>query len=303
MNLTLYRIAASALTVRFLTRAVIGVGMFLLAVSIVGYPRLAAAQGTPDPVAATVNGQAILMSTLDHETNRRLEGLSFAGEAPPLDLPAFRAIVLETLIQQVLIEQAAAIQQITVTEAEVDAEIAVMVGIAGNRENWLAQLAADRLSEDDFRGVLRSALITQKMRDVVTANTCLAVEQVRARHILVLEESVAKALYDQLMKGGDFVALARQFSLDVTTRDVGGDLGWFARGQLLQPIVEDTAFTQPMNTFSAPVKSELGYHIIQTLERASDRPIDQETCFRLSETAFEAWLQALVTKAQIERFI
>jgi parvulin-like peptidyl-prolyl isomerase len=71
---------------------------------------------------------------------------------------------------------------------------------------------------------------------------------------------------------------------------------------LLQSAVEDAAFSLPLNAISAPVKSELGYHIIQTLERSQNRPIDPETCSRLTQSAFERWMQDLVNKAKIEKY-
>jgi parvulin-like peptidyl-prolyl isomerase len=261
------------------------------------------AQENPPPAAANVNGQAILLAALDTEVQRRLDGLASIGVAAPTDLNSFRLQVLDAMIDQVLIEQAAVIQNISVSETEIEAEIAVLIEIAGNRENWLAQLQTEQLSEADFKAALYAALITQKMRDLVTASTCKNVEQVHVRHILVADETTALQIKQGLISGMDFTALAAQFSLDVTTKQAGGDLGWFARGQLLQKSIEDAAFALAIGATSDPVKSDLGYHILQGLEKAADRPVDPETCFRLTENAFELWIQALRTQAQIERFI
>ncbi len=96
------------------------------------------------------------------------------------------------------------------------------------------------------------------------------------------DEATANQVVQQLKGGADFAALAAKLSLDVTTRQTGGDLGWFPRGQLLQKTVEDAAFSLPLNRYSAPVKSDLGYHIIQTLERVKDR--------RLIRTPARGWL-------------
>jgi parvulin-like peptidyl-prolyl isomerase len=71
---------------------------------------------------------------------------------------------------------------------------------------------------------------------------------------------------------------------------------------LLQKAVEDSAFSLPVNQLSAPVKSDLGYHIIQTLERVKDRPIDPETRFKLSKEAFERWVESLYKTARIQKF-
>mgnify|MGYP005848363865 CR=1 FL=1 len=257
---------------------------------------------TPVALAARVNGQPIPLEALDREVNRRLQGIRSIGDPAPADMDAFRMGLLDALIDQTLIEQAAAAQGVSVSDAEVQAELDVTVQIAGNRENLQAQLAADGMTEAEYREGLRAALLTQRMRDRVTESICVTVEQVQARHILVADEATAQQIRAQLDAGADFGALAAQFSLDVTTRQAGGDLGWFARGQLLQAAVEVTAFALAEGEISAPVRSELGYHIIQTNARAQDRPLEDENCYLLVETAFERWIQDLRTNAQIERF-
>ncbi|MFN7211168.1 MAG: SurA N-terminal domain-containing protein [Aggregatilineales bacterium] len=268
-------------------------------------PTAQAAQPTPtaEILAARVNDQGIGMAELDREVARRLETIRSFGNPLPRDLNQFRNEVLDLLIEQVLIEQAAAIQGISVSDAELDAEIAAIIEIAGSRENWEAQLKADRLSEAEYRANLRAALLTQRMRDIVTAAACKNVEQVRARHILVPDEGQALALRAELEQGADFAALAALNSLDVTTKQVGGDLGWFARGQLLQEEIEIAAFSLPLNALSAPIKTELGYHILQVLERSTERPVDEEMCYRLTESTFERWVRELISRAKIEKFL
>lgn len=141
-----------------------------------------------------------------------------------------------------------------------------------------------------------------RMRYLITAGVCIAVEQVHARHIVVLDEATASDIRRQLEAGGDFATLAATYSLDVTTNQLGGDLGWFARGQLLQRAVEAAAFTLEVGAISAPVRSELGYHIIQVLEHEASRAVEDEVCYRLTETIFERWIQDLKTSGTIERY-
>ncbi len=270
-------------------------------------PKTAAAVGTAsvtaEPAAAIINNKIqIPMSALDALVTRQLEARRSVGDAMPSDMNAFRSTMLDSLIEQALIEEAAAIQKINVTDQEVDAEIADYIKSVGSREKWLAQIGADHMTEAEYRAGLHSALVTNKMRDVVTANIGTTVEQVHTRHILVADEVTANKVLAQLKSGADFAKLAGQVSLDLTTKQTGGDLGWFPRGQLLQKSVEDAAFSLALNEYSAPIKSDLGYHIIQTLERVKDRPIDPYTRSRLTEAAFEQWIQGLVKKAQIQKF-
>jgi parvulin-like peptidyl-prolyl isomerase len=148
---------------------------------------------------------------------------------------------------------------------------------------------------------LHSALLTNKMRDIVTQGIGTKAEMVHARHILVADQNKATNVLTQLQRGGDFAKLAAQYSQDQTTKLTGGDLGWFPRGQLLQKSVEDAAFALQPNQISAPVKSELGYHLIQVIERGQ-RDLDPVTRARLQESTFEAWLQTIVKQAQIIKY-
>jgi parvulin-like peptidyl-prolyl isomerase len=255
-----------------------------------------------EPIAAVVNNDTIPLTILNAAVERRLAGIRALNDPLPADMTTFRLTVLDSLIEQLLIEQTAATQNVLVTNEEVEAEIQATINIAGGREKWLAQLQGDAMTEGDFRSGLRSALVTQKMRDIVTKDACVSVEQIHARHILVQDEATALEIKHRIDQGEPFANLAAQYSLDISTKQTGGDLGWFARGQLLQLSVEEAAFSLEINAISTPIKSELGYHILQTLEKVKDRPIDQDTCFRLSEAAFERWLQDLVLKSKIEKY-
>ena len=266
-------------------------------------PTNAPATATAEPAAAVINGNIIItLATLDRETNRRLDARKSIGDPMPADAKAFRDTVLDSLIEQALIEYAAQQQKIVVTDQEVDNEIQDYVKAAGSKDKWLTQIASDHMSEAEYRVALKSALITTKMRDIVTAKIGSTAEQVHSRHILVADQTSAAQILQQLQGGADFAKLAAQFSLDLTTKQTGGDLGWFTRGQLLQQSVEDAAFSLPINQYSVPIKSDLGYHIVQTLEHVKDRPIDGYTRSRLAQDTFEQWLQTLVKSAHIEKY-
>jgi len=98
-------------------------------------------------------------------------------------------------------------------------------------------------------------------------------EQVRARHILLKtgegkdEAAVlkqAQELVAKLRAGADFQALAKEYSEDPGSKENGGDLGFFERGRMV-PEFENAAFSLQPNQISDPVKTQFGYHIIQTL--------------------------------------
>jgi peptidyl-prolyl cis-trans isomerase D len=135
-------------------------------------------------------------------------------------------------------------------------------------------------------------------------------EQVRARHILFKladdatpeQEAQVRATAEQVLQelraGADFAALAQQYSADTASAEKGGELGVFARGQMVQPF-EEAAFALPAGQISDLVRSDFGYHIIQVEEHiAADlRPlaaVQQEIAARLQEEKARAATVALV---------
>ncbi len=84
--------------------------------------------------------------------------------------------------------------------------------------------------------------------------------QVRASHILVKEEHVAKKLKSDIDAGADFKKVAMKFSI-CPSKENGGDLGFFGKGQMVKEF-ETSAFTLPIGVVSEPVKTQFGYHLI-----------------------------------------
>ncbi|MGD2027423.1 MAG: peptidyl-prolyl cis-trans isomerase [Anaerolineales bacterium] len=122
-------------------------------------------------------------------------------------------------------------------------------------------------------------------------------EQVWARHILLENEDTAQDLLDQLDEGADFGDLAREFSTGPSGPS-GGDLGWFAQGQMVEPF-EEAAFAAEVGEIVGPVETQFGFHIIQILGREM-RPVDQATLDQFVFTVLSDLLNEYKTDAEIE---
>lgn len=111
-------------------------------------------------------------------------------------------------------------------------------------------------------------------------------------------------MLERLQNGEDFATLARQFSQDATTRDNGGDLGFFPRDLLLSPEIEEVAFSLAPQQISDVVRTQFGrYHVVQVLEREENRPLPEDMLHRLYENAFERWLSEQLAAVEILRFV
>jgi len=144
-------------------------------------------------------------------------------------------------------------------------------------------------------------------------------ERRHARHILlaaspgdteaIRQEKAARAaeIAELARSGDDFTALARQYSED-PSKDNGGDLGFFARGQMV-PAFENAVFAMQPGEISEVVKTDYGYHIIllEEIEPAATKPLAevhdqilailrqkeaQPLAFQLANSAYEGIIGA-----------
>lgn len=246
-------------------------------------------------LVAKVNGEGITEADFERALARKQQEVEAASP------DALRSEVLNQLIEERVIIQGAQAQNITVTDAEVQTELQSQIQQAGGDAGWADWLKTNLYSAEEFPQVLRTSLITNKVRDSLTADLEGNVKQVHARHILMRTESDAKDILTQLSNGGDFASLAGQYSQDETTRERGGDLGWFTADELLTPQLSQTAFSLQVGQIAGTIATELGYHVIQVMEIA-DRPVEPERRVYIAQTRFENWLNPLYAKAAIERY-
>lgn len=118
-------------------------------------------------------------------------------------------------------------------------------------------------------------------------------EFVRASHILISSQQIgegpakakADSIYIELKKGNaDFEEMAIRFSEDPGSGRVGGDLGWFGRGQMVAPF-EEAAFSGKIDFIQEPVKTRFGYHIIKTTGRDNTQYIVEQIVNKIDASA------------------
>ncbi|HSN73935.1 MAG TPA: peptidylprolyl isomerase [Anaerolineae bacterium] len=185
----------------------------------------------------------------------------------------------------------------------------VQVQTEADFNTGLEQLLANvsqgaNVSQDDARqlyiDLISSNILREKLTEQLGDQMPTSGEQVRARHILIsvaadaseadkqLALAEAISITQRLRAGEDFAELALQFSDDTGSGQQGGDLGFFARGQMVTEF-DDAAFSLPIGEISDPVLSQFGYHIIEVLEQQPGSP------------NFTAWLQEQKSLAEIVR--
>ncbi len=88
-----------------------------------------------------------------------------------------------------------------------------------------------------------------------------------------------------LQAGWNFDDLAAQY--DPVTK---GELGWFPRGYLPAPVIEEAAFALQPGQYSAIIQDETGYHILYVAERDAARLLSPDALLTLQERAVQSWL-------------
>ncbi len=164
----------------------------------------------------------------------------------------------------------------------------------------LKHFAKYGLTETQYRELFRTDLLRQKLYDEVTKDVPRVEEQVRARHILVADETEALSIIESLKHGEDFGEIAAKRSTDTGSAAQGGDLGWFGKGAMVPPF-EQAAFSLKVGEISQPVKSDFGWHVIQVIAR-EERPLDASAYKAATDAAFNDFLTSLRDTYRVETF-
>ncbi len=254
-------------------------------------------------IVARVNGQSITLTAFERALARNAAVVSDVAS-----YDALAAFELDKLIEQEVILQAAAEMGIVVTQEAVDAEYQFMRTSISDDTEWQNWLQTNNFADDDeFRQLTYYNLVNQRVQEAVLQQMGMPqIPQVRMRHILVDTLEQANAVLARLNTGEDFAIVAAEMSVDETTRSSGGNLGnadgWVVADDLVTPELFDSALQLEPGTYSQPIQTMLGYHIIQTLE-VGQRPATSQEAVTLQMQYFNDWLAEQVQSADIERFI
>jgi len=238
---------------------------------------------TPEPLALTVNGEGITVAEFDAEVARYNAAQTALGKT--VDSPTATSAVIEDLIAQLLLSQAAHTNGFTLDKAGLQARIDSLVAQIGGAEALSAWEQGHGYSDQAFRSALRRAAEAAWMRDKVISAVPSTAEQVHVQQILLYNQDTAVSFLAQLNGGADFNDLA--YKADPLTR---GDLGWVPRGYLLNPLIEEAAFKLNLGEFSDVITTDVGFHIVRILERDPSRILAPDALLTLQELALKKWI-------------
>lgn len=188
---------------------------------------------------------------------KRVDLLTLLQQMPPAvrqaPIQQIYPMLVEQAINSKIIDEHA-----TKASLDKDAKVKEQVELARQqiiRNIFLQKESEKAVSEDKLKAAYDEFI--KKQGDV---------EEIKARHILVDSEDKAKEVISKLASGAKFEDLAKEYSSD-GTKDSGGDLGWFAKQEMV-PAFSDAAFAlKSGETSKTPVKTQFGWHIIMVEDR------------------------------------
>ncbi len=144
------------------------------------------------------------------------------------------------------------------------------------------------VTEEELHWMIQADLYQEKLMDALADEIETEEDQVWARHILVATEEETAQIYERLEAGELFADLAVEISTDQGSGALGGDLGWFGEGQMVEQF-ETAAFDLEIGEISEPVESNFGWHVIQVLGREV-RHISNDRIEQIRQQIFQEWV-------------
>ena len=212
--------------------------------------------------------------------------------------------VLEQLEGQILVDQEAKRQGITVDDKEYQDKLTDY-----HKSPAYKQAVANGVDPKVLDTNVKTSMLLKKLvlKEKITEQDTLRfydrfkdqLTELHVAHILVTDPKEAERIRDEAEKGGDFAKLAKEDSKDTNSKDNGGDIGWVMAGQLMQEWGK-AALDTPVGKISPVVRSQYGYHVIKVLGKKSTYDeLKSEAQEQLFEQAEKPYLDLLRAKAQI----
>lgn len=169
-----------------------------------------------------------------------------------------------------------------------------------NYQNWEEYLESNNLTDKTYGIQLKyreqiKLLVTDSLviNDEVLKeyyDAIFTTNTTNIQHLLVNDKETAEKLYQKLEKGNDFAKLAKEFSLDTTTKEKGGVWNDYRPGTSLEIIDEEISNLTDVGQVSQPFNSILGWHIVKLQALNNAKPFKD-----MKDTVKEQYIESKMT--------
>jgi len=246
---------------------------------------------TPPPSVAAVDGEYITVAEFQAELARYKSAQTALGVT--VSDEEANKVVLEDMIAQVLLSQAAREANFNLAESDLKLRMDALASSIGGAQALSTWQSAHGYDDASFKIALKRSAEAAWMRDKIIADVPTTVEQTHVRQILAYNEENARAALDELKAGTDFDELAARY--DPLTF---GELGWVPRGYLLDAKADETVFALQVGAYSDVIATDAGFHIFKVIERG-DHPLTPDALLTVQELALKNWVAEQRAKSEI----
>jgi len=280
-------------------------------------------------VAAKVNGETISTTALNTQLDQLKKQYPnmFTGADGEGRLLDFKQRLLDNLINQKLIDQAAKDKGISVSDSDIQKQIDQLKSGFKDQAQFEAALKSAGMNLDALKAQIKQQLVTNKLMETLAASQKVTDAEIksyydknksqfeqkaqkRASHILFkpTDKATASKVLKQLKAGTiTFAEAAKKYSVDTATASKGGDLGWPTSAYVpeFQAALDKLAKGQT----SGLVQSTYGWHIITVTDTRSAKlstlaevktQIQQIIMQQRKSDAYQKFLEDLRKNAKIQ---
>lgn len=242
----------------------------------------------------------------------------------PQILQKAKADLADRIVMQIISEQWAAKNGLTVSPADVEKKVSQIRAEYADELAFRKMLAEENIAVESWKEELAQSLLRKKVYDKITASAPEPTEaevralyeankkdyqraaRIRLRQIVLDKEEDAKRVFDEVSKGRDIGALAKQFSV-MPEASENGDTGWIEKGIL---DVFDQAFKLGVGAKSKIVKSAYGWHIYQVIGKEPEKRLTleqvkpslvRELKEQRAQSLFARWLEEQIRSSTVKR--
>ncbi len=278
----------------------------------------------PGTEAAIVNGEVITVAEYEEtlEVYKSMYKNQYGDEVLDTEiqpgvtlLEYLKENILENMIFERIIYQEAIKNNLTVNDTELDELMVEYKTFFGDEQAYKDFLTSNNMKEEFLKNSLRTDEVIQRYVDFYMESLSISDEElikyyednvdkfvsVKARHILVNSMEEAEDILAQINAGADFSDLAMAFSKDTNSAILGGDLGYFYKGQMV-PTFEAAAFSLEIGEVSGIVPSDFGFHIIKLDDRSEGFEDKRELVLsEYKNVKYSERMDELENQSEIER--
>jgi foldase protein PrsA len=282
----------------------------------------------PQGAIATVGGVPITQAQFDQYITQAKSSTTAFPSAGTTAYNRYAAEIVNYLVEQQVVLNGADKQKISVTDKDVQTQLSQIAAQYGGTQKMYAAAQKAGMNAAQLKTYVKNSLLGQKLYQKVIGTATPTQQQMQAyykankasfdqkatrtvRHILVKTKAQAlkvRALLVAHDTTANWAKVAKKYSIDTGTKNSGGSLGAITAGQMVKPF-NSAAFSLKLNTISAPVKSQYGWHVIEVTAitpakkstyASAQATVKSTLTSQMQQKTWSAWLAQAMKAADIK---